>query len=203
MRVKNANKRGLINRPVRSQSLDKKRWDELEVGKDYRTTLHGDTKDASWYVRVTDDSKTKRYGHVKLGASDGGSGSASEISNRSHYEYDDDVPAEISKKFDSMERELVIREGDILCGSWGYNMTTPEFYKVLRRQGKSVTVQRLRKLEKHDVYGNYTAMPNLEDPADPPENRRVLKDGLMEYVKSQYCSLRKWDGNPRSGNDYD
>lgn len=184
---------------------DRKNVDELEVGKDYVEIWHHPERDYTNYIRVVGKSDTKRFG--KRTYATGLHNKDNEIwvnaPYRSDYEYDDNVHPIISKEFDDFRDSHKIKEGMILSGCTHYGCSTPFFYKVLRRSGNTVTIQRLA-IEKvvADNGDNYIARPT-DKLIDKPERRKVYTYGLAEQVKSDWGILDIWNGRVIHGTTYD
>jgi len=199
-----------------SGSKDKKKWNELEVGKDYEETYHADNgTNYSRYIRVVKEKNTKQFGHRKYASTVDDMDSQYEVTNNDdyvrrwglnhdRYTWDDDVPKGVSEKFDQFQEDNKIMPGDILCGIFGYSMTLPVFYRVVKRNGNTVTIQKLgHSIERTDDVGNFTAMPIFQSSDGETERRKVSTYGLAETVRCEYCTLHIWDGRPIRGNDFD
>lgn len=88
--------------------------------------------------------------------------------------------------------------GDILSGSWGYDQTNIEYYRILAQRGRRVT---LRELEHETIAGSEGFMCATVKPGEEfgPEISRLAQtyDGRGWYVKlHESCDLHPWDGRP-------
>ena len=94
------------------------------------------------------------------------------------------------------------KEGDILSGTFGYNMTIPIFYKIIKRTAKSFTLQKLaKKLVSGHYNGSFEEIPDENKEAkSKPINARINK---YNHVMADRVFLHKWDGKPVWGNDMD
>lgn len=95
--------------------------------------------------------------------------------------------------------------GDVLSGTYGYNMTLPVFYKIVKRTPKGFSVVKLTsKLASGHYNGSFTKVPDdscLEDDLKKkPINVRINSRGNV-VIDKVYVSL--WDGEPVWGNDMD
>lgn len=95
--------------------------------------------------------------------------------------------------------------GNILSGTFGYSMTLPVFYKIIKRTAKQFTVV---KLSKKLVSGHYNG--SFEEEPDLSKSEKDLKG--QEYkarinkwgrVSVDGTHVRLWDGEPVWGNDLD
>ena len=93
-------------------------------------------------------------------------------------------------------------EGDILSGTFGYNMTIPIFYKIIKRTTKSFTLQKLaKKLVSGHYNGSFEEIPDENKEAkSKPINVRINK---YNHVVADRVFLHKWDRKPVWGNDMD
>ena len=93
-------------------------------------------------------------------------------------------------------------KGDILSGTFGYSMTIPIFYKIIKRTVKSFTLQKLaKKLVSGHYNGSFEEIPDENKEAkSKPINARINK---YNHVMADRVFLHKWDGKPVWGNDMD
>jgi len=110
---------------------------------------------------------------------------------------------ELSKSC-SKEGELVI-PGAILDCSWGWGMTNVNFYEVIKRTEKFVTLQKIGKIkfsspEAGGWYGYCTADSSIN--IGKPFRKKIDKNGHVKFhdIRS-YASY--WNGSPLSFNDLD
>ena len=195
------------HRGAPARSMDKKKISELEVGKDYQETWHHPKGDIIRYFRVVRKTDNKTWGKRTyasyLGSKDSESWLNRDFYDESEYEYDDNVHPIISKEFDDYKEANKIKEGMILWGCTHYGCSTPFFYKVLKRSGNTVTIQRLA-IEKVVASNgdNYIARP-IDKFIEEPERRKVYNHGLTEHVKVNLGILRIWTGKVIHGTTYD
>ena len=95
--------------------------------------------------------------------------------------------------------------GDILSGTWGYNMTIPEFYKIVKKTPSGFSLIHLtKKLVDGHHNGSFKEAPDdskLEsDMKQKPKSCRIRHG---KYIKCDNCYLHFWDGEPVWGNDMD
>lgn len=96
--------------------------------------------------------------------------------------------------------------GDILSGTYGYNMTLPIFYKIVKRTAKMIIVVKLsKKLHSGHYNGSFEEVPNEtkeEQDLKGHQYRAKLKDG-KDYAMVDGHFVKLWDGKPVWGNDMD
>lgn len=101
-----------------------------------------------------------------------------------------------------------IKVGDILEGSFGYNMTIAEIYKVTKIVSAQFVeiVEIGRTLIDTDRGGSEYFMPDPEKIIGEPIKKKVnasrSNDGSW-YIKLDSCNLYKWDGNRIYQNTWD
>ena len=111
-------------------------------------------------------------------------------------------------------REIVskygIKVGDILTGSFGYNMTIVEMYKVTKIVSpcKVEIVEIGGDLVDSDRGGGEYLMPNPEKIHGEPIIKNVVADryrgGNEFYIKiNESCNIRPWDGRAEYQNTWD
>ena len=94
--------------------------------------------------------------------------------------------------------------GDILCASWGYNMTIPQFFKVTRLVGSSkIEVVELDQNKVGDGWSGQ-ATPG-HNPTSTPKVFSVKKSGRPDPGIKIHSSAvaTKWDGRPKYYNFLD
>lgn len=103
-----------------------------------------------------------------------------------------------------------IKVGDILSGSWGYSMTLVEFYKVTKILSPCrVEIQKIgTTCVDADRGGGERLMPNPENVIGEPEQKTVQKDRYYVaeerwYIKTEYCKISPWNGQPAYQNTWD
>ena len=96
--------------------------------------------------------------------------------------------------------------GQIVCSSYGYNMTIVEFYLVDRMTKSNVWLRPIGRIVKNDDgRGDGTAEPSLDfRAADSLVFRKKiqLSDG-NQYVSDSMKHFRIWDGKPQYHNTWD
>ncbi len=98
-----------------------------------------------------------------------------------------------------------IEKGSILYGSWGYEQTNVDFYKVLKVFPTSVMIQAMLSKEESDGPLSMTgrAIPAELNATEKPVRRKVHNIGNEQWVKlTSYIYLRLWDGKPKSYSSY-
>lgn len=91
--------------------------------------------------------------------------------------------------------------GDILAGSFGYTMTLPRFFKIIKRTEKQFTCKRLRgKIVSGHRNGQWEEVATDELYDNKVYVGRIGKHG---YLKIDNILVRLWDGMPLYGDDMD
>ena len=97
--------------------------------------------------------------------------------------------------------------GQVLQGSWGYDMTINEFYVIQRLTASSVWLREVAAVVSNDNgMGNGTAIPDPAlEPVGPVIRRKVKAGGNYgPYVTlNSCCTLSPWSGRPVYHNTYD
>lgn len=97
--------------------------------------------------------------------------------------------------------------GDILSGTFGYSMTLPVFYYIVKRTNTQFT---LVKLSKKVVSGHHNG--SFEEVPDESKLQKDLKGEQIRarlskrggnYLKVDGHFMHLWDGKPVWGNDLD
>lgn len=93
-------------------------------------------------------------------------------------------------------------EGDILSGTFCYNMTIPYFYKVIKKTAKTFTLIELpKKLASGHYNGLFSEVPDdSKEPKAKPKTVRINKWGSLFIGR---VHLHLWDGKPVEGDDMD
>lgn len=92
--------------------------------------------------------------------------------------------------------------GDILAGTYGYSMTLPHFYKIIKRTAKMFTVKRMKgKIVSGHKNGQWQEIADENAPLDNHEYR--AKINKWGRVRVDDISVRLWDGEPLYGDDMD
>lgn len=98
--------------------------------------------------------------------------------------------------------------GTILDYHWGYEQTNVEFFKVLKRKGDWVTVQKMTAIETHDSPTSMTGrvIPGELDASETPLRRKILRyrDGSPVGIRfANYAACAQpWDGSPKRVSHY-
>ena len=193
-------------------SREKKSYDELQIGKDYHETWRNTSKGPSdmGFFRVTSIHKNKGRKFVYGVSSNSQDGDHHHIQDSAYLgvAFDDVVPSDVSRKFGAMEKfAFVLKEGQILSGDFGYSMSLPSFYRVVKRTNSTAVLQKLRSVRRpvmddSGYTGDFYAVPGQPD--ETPFKKKIKKDGFNEIVEGAYGeTLRLWNGKPTRGNDYD
>jgi hypothetical protein len=91
-----------------------------------------------------------------------------------------------------------LQVGDILTGSWGYDQTNVEYYKVVSVTKHSATIEKLGLVKKDgDTYATYWVTPG--SPTGKTFNKRVTADNRISF---ECYSLKPWDGKPKMQTEY-
>ena len=97
--------------------------------------------------------------------------------------------------------------GQIVCSSYGYNMTIVEFYLVDRMTKSNVWLRPIGRIVKNDDgRGDGTAEPSLDfKAADSLVFRKKIQhyDSGNQYVSDSIKSFSIWDGRPKYHNTWD
>jgi len=101
---------------------------------------------------------------------------------------------------EAQEKADSIKEGSILCSSWGYEQTNIDFYKVVERKNNTIKLVEIEQVRTYsgDMQGNCTPEPSQTK--GEPFTKRINKFGGVNLASYKYCSL--WDGRPMSWSSY-
>lgn len=102
-----------------------------------------------------------------------------------------------------------VNEGTIFVASWGYDQTNIDFYQVIDRTAKMVTVRKLRSKGEYAYTMARYVMPlkdqflDSDHPYDQaygkPFKRRLIDSPYGVYFNADECSTaRIWDGERRT-----
>jgi hypothetical protein len=108
-----------------------------------------------------------------------------------------------SEKKTKAKKENLLKVGDILVSSWGYEQTNIDFYQVIDIKGKFATVGELSYSSKEqNGYDSYMVMPKKDSYSKNPKSWiRKMVDG--EYIKiSSFQWAKKWDGKAKNQTTY-
>lgn len=91
-------------------------------------------------------------------------------------------------------------DGAILSCSWGWEQTNVDFYRIVKRAGPWVKLQKLTKtfVETGDMCGK--VVPMADDAEDEPIRRKLAFDGQNQpsgcKFMDSYGWISLWDGKP-------
>lgn len=109
-------------------------------------------------------------------------------------------PTAISKEKNNKDPETW-EIGDVLAGTFGYSMTLPRFFKIIKRTAKQFTCIRLKgKIVSGHRNGQWEEVPTDEPYDNTQYTGRINKWG---YVKIDDIAVKIWDGEPLYGDDMD
>lgn len=93
-----------------------------------------------------------------------------------------------------------IQKGSILVSSWGYEQTNIDFYEVIERKGKTITLQPIGNelVESGDMVGKVIA----DRTNKTGETFRKRIDKYASANLTSYSSARIWDGTPQRFSSY-
>ncbi|RLB44659.1 MAG: hypothetical protein DRH30_00845 [Deltaproteobacteria bacterium] len=96
-----------------------------------------------------------------------------------------------------------MNNGDTLVSKWGYDQTNVDFYIVLKRTPKMVTVTKVKVDQRATGDMTYTATPSIPlVPVGPTKSFRIKEYRGDPYVKIAHGSAYVWDGTPQKGTSY-
>lgn len=97
-----------------------------------------------------------------------------------------------------------LEPGTILRSSWGYEQTNVDFYQVIRRTAKCVTIRRIRSATAEfsgAMAGKCIPLPNEYN--GQPERKKILETGGDEFVRIEsYAYAHIWNGLPADFTSY-
>lgn len=102
-----------------------------------------------------------------------------------------------------VETGTEIREGDVFVCAWGYIDRIVDFYRVVHRTPRTVTLEKLKNKVVEELYRDGPAGANLVVPDDEADDRnsedgiirkKIQDDGSLR-IKS-YAWAHRWDGEP-------
>lgn len=87
--------------------------------------------------------------------------------------------------------------GDVLAGTWGWSMTIPAFFKVVRKTAKRLVLEEYDgRMVSSDGYGQQGyEMPDFTRPLGEKLGR-VEGDYVIVGSRSETVLLKLWDGKP-------
>ena len=117
------------------------------------------------------------------------------------------VPAQISAPAVAPKNKYGVKVGDIFYGSFGYNMTIVEFFRVEKiLSACKVEVQRIGlKVVETQLGGSERVVADPENKIDAPVQKMVMKSNYDNgiYIKTDYCTVRPWSGSSVYQNTWD
>jgi len=100
--------------------------------------------------------------------------------------------------------------GQIVCSSFGYDMTIVEYYVVTRMTKASIWLQRINTIVTgDDGRGEGKAMPDMEgfdsllDFPCPDLRKKIQVSDGKQYVSDTIKAFSIWDGKPQYHNTWD
>lgn len=101
------------------------------------------------------------------------------------------------KKAKTEKFAATVKVGDIFSASWGYDQTNVDFYQVVQKSGKKVTLRELKQeYVKKDGFssmsGHTIALPNQF--VSEETSVHFLQDECIKFTSYKYGYL--WDGKP-------
>lgn len=111
-----------------------------------------------------------------------------------------DVPIEKQEK--KSDDPSTWEVGDIICGTAGYSMVLPRWFKIIKRTNKQFTCVRLKgKVVSGHKNGQWQEIPTDEEYDNEEYKGRINKWGRL---KIDDTSMHLWDGKtPLHGDDQD
>jgi hypothetical protein len=96
------------------------------------------------------------------------------------------------------------RIGDIWESTWGYDQTNADFYQVVKVTAKTVTLQQVGTVDKHDsrTYTGHSVPDTSKHKGEP--FRRTVKTvfGNPGVSINSYAFAEPWDGKPIATSSY-
>ena len=92
-----------------------------------------------------------------------------------------------------------LQVGDVIYNSWGYEQTNVDFYQVVRRTDKSVTLRQLKQKTVENCFMSGNTVPVLgEFGNDEKMIKRVSRGFFSEpvFIRFDHGCGAKWDGRP-------
>lgn len=115
---------------------------------------------------------------------------------------DRDTEAAERRAIENAAEAEKIQAGTILYSSWGYEQTNIDFFKVLSRKGKTVTMRKIgSKVESyndHHMSGRKVADETVTE--GEVMTKRINKFGNITLNSFAFCGV--WDGRPLSFSEY-
>ncbi len=118
------------------------------------------------------------------------------------------VPTQVSAPAASAPKNKYgVKVGDIFYGSFGYNMTIVEFFRVEKiLSACKVEIQRIGlSVVETERGGSERVVADPENKINDPVQKMVMKsnydDGI--YIKTDYCTVRPWGGQSVYQNTWD
>ncbi len=122
--------------------------------------------------------------------------------------------ARIQEKIDAIDTELAARDpfapGAILYASWGYDQTNVDFYRIEKRAGDYVTLQKLETIDtptppdEPDGPATLTGTAVAGDASvGEPFRRKIKTAASSRFVQIEsYAYAYPWDGQPMRTSSY-
>ena len=99
----------------------------------------------------------------------------------------------------------ILRVGNILYYSWGYEQTNVDWYQVVKTTGKQVQVQQIEGKEDYDarkMTGTTVPVKGKFVKGSKPMTKAVREFMGDVYLKMPHGGLRLWDGKPKHYSTY-
>lgn len=91
---------------------------------------------------------------------------------------------------------------EFFVSQWGYEQTNVDFYKVLKRTAKTVTLIRVNSRRKYLDWTNYLSVPVDAIAKGAEAFRRTIRKGYKDCEAvsiNSYASAYAWDGTAVEG----
>lgn len=99
----------------------------------------------------------------------------------------------------ALEKESIVKVGDIFYNSWGYDQTNIDWYQVvaLTKTGKSVKVRPIAGKIKETGFMSGESTPIKGKFTGPAVTKRLGMHSGEPYLPSKYGWTSLWDGKPK------
>ena len=85
--------------------------------------------------------------------------------------------------------------GAILCSAWGYDQTNIDFYQVIDRSAKMITIQKIAKKYLETNYpSEERVVPAKDNFVGEPMKKKI---GAYGISLNSYANASLWDGQPK------
>ncbi len=184
----------------------KVRYSEKEYYKEYYK-LYKEIGDPKIEIYEREGENEKVYGAAFFGKSTKPAwhyvfNSREEMINYSHEWIDSKIKNYVywenlkKQKKETRAKEIeVIKEGDILYNSWGYDQTNIDYYLVVGKKNKIFFIRELAQKREYTGYMSGNCVPDKEKFADEKIIKKLTFNMEVGY-------LSKWDGRPLGFSEY-